>query len=168
MNGAAARVSAGGGATKPLFTPEAQSARQTWPAVLPGTDRVLYLSRPPGDSRQELRIGSAADGTSRSVLRSDSMGVFAGPHTLLFARNDVLFAQSFDADRSALVGDPVRVLPGVSVKTQNGRGGFDASGERHHRGAVRERRRRAGQALGPALSPDGTRVAFHRMGGGRR
>jgi dipeptidyl aminopeptidase/acylaminoacyl peptidase len=99
----------------------------------------------------------------------------------------VLFAQPFDADRQALVGDPVRVLPGVSFNAQNGRGGFDASAN----GAIVARPGEdlaagwnlrllsrdgqlvkpfddAGRALGPALSPDGTRVAFHRMevGGG--
>jgi eukaryotic-like serine/threonine-protein kinase len=187
VDGQLHRVRASGGATRPLFAPDAQSDRQTWPAVLPGTDRVLYLSRPRGDSRQELRIGSAAAGTSQPVLRADSMGVFAGPDTLLFLRNDVLFAQPFDADRSAIVGDPVRVLPGVSFNAQNGRGGFDASASGtivarpgddlaaawnlrllSRDGELVTSFDDASQALGPALSPDGTRVAFHRMeaGGG--
>jgi len=187
VDGQLRRVPASGGPAQPVFAPGAQSDRQTWPAVLPGTDRVLYLSRPRGDSRQELRIGSAAAGTSQSVLRADSMGVFAGPDTLLFLRNDVLFAQRFDADRSAPVGDPVRVLPGVGFNAQNGRGAFDASAN----GTIVARPGNdlgagwnlrlltrdgelvtsfddASQALGPALSPDGRRVAFHRMeaGGG--
>jgi hypothetical protein len=186
-NGQLHRVSASGGAPRPLFTPDALSDRQTWPAVLPGTDRVLYLSRPRGDSRQELRIGSAAAGTSQSVVRADSMGVFAGPHTLLLIRNDVLIAQPFDAAGQAIVGDPVRVSAGVSFNIQNGRGGFDASmngtivlrpadnisagwhlRSLSHRGELLKTFTDASQALGPALSPDGTRVAFHRMeaGGG--
>jgi Tol biopolymer transport system component len=183
------RVPASGGAARPLFPTDAGGDRQTWPAVLPGTDRVLYLSRPPGDARQkELRIGSAATGTSQSVARSDSMGVFAGRNTVLFIRNNDLFAQAFDADLLAVVGEPVRVSPGVSFNTQNGRGGFDAStnglivlrpGSGGYAGWTLRQLSRdgqlvkhfadVGQPLGPALSPDGTRVAFHRMeadGGG--
>lgn len=115
------------------------------------------------------------------------MGVFAGPRTLLFIRNEVLFAQPFDPDRLEIVGEPVRVSAGVSVNTQNGRGGFDAAangtivarpGENSstrwnlrllsRQGALLKSYEDSGQALGPALSPDGTRLAFHRMepGGG--
>jgi Tol biopolymer transport system component len=188
-NGQLHRVSVSGGAARPLFAADAGSDRQTWPAVLPGTDRVIYLSRPPGDARQkELRIGGAGTGTSQSIVRSDSMGVFAGPNTLLFIRNNDLFAQPFDADRLATVGDPVRVSAGVSFNTQNGRGGFDASAnglivlrpgssdsaawtlrQLSRDGQLVKHFADAGQPLGPALSPDGTRVAFHRMeadGGG--
>jgi eukaryotic-like serine/threonine-protein kinase len=182
------RVVVGGGAPEAIFTGDAiTSDAQWWPAVLPGTDRVLFLSRRVGFfNEQELRIGSVASRSSHPVVRSDSMGVFAGPRTLLFIRSGDLFAQPFDADRQQIAGDPVRVSPGVSFNPENGRGGFDAASTGtivlrrsdtssgwtlrmlSRNGTLVKAFDDATQPVGLMLSPDSTRLAFHRLenGGG--
>ncbi len=115
-------------------------------------------------------------------MPSDPMAIFAGRHALLFVRSGVLMAQPFAPDRLQIAGDAVRLGSDVNFSTTNGRAGFDASlngtvvlrrGAQFSTGWKLREVARTGtmvkafddvfQPLGVSMSPDGTRLAFHRL-----
>jgi len=111
------RVPSSGGSFVPVGVQDAYL-----PAPLPG-GRLLFHRRVGGtegkddgiyaaslDGRPPIRILS--QGTSPLYVPPSAPGV---PGTLLFRRGDVLWAQPFDADRLAVQGEPVTVVPQVTV-----------------------------------------------------
>jgi Tol biopolymer transport system component len=135
------------------FTPE---SRGIWVARLDGTDR-------------------------RRLVEADTAGAYASSGHLLFVRQGTLFAQGFDPSTLALGEDQFPVAGGVAVVEppllaalstsaagpvvyRTGSAGglrqvawFDRSGKQLERVGNPTSNIRS-----PALSPDGTRLAFHR------
>jgi dipeptidyl aminopeptidase/acylaminoacyl peptidase len=181
------RIAVAGGTASAILTESDDDVEQHWPSMLPDGDHFVYLAVPrvagaAGSRTFELRIGSMASRTSQRLGPSASMAVFAPPRTLLLVRDGVLWAQPFDPGRRQLAGDAVRVADTVVSNRANGRGAFDAS----RNGVIVFRNgvidfdsfnlnvvSRSGervqsftastQVLGPALAPDGKRIAFHRI-----
>jgi eukaryotic-like serine/threonine-protein kinase len=143
------------------------------PYFLPGGKHILCQM---GGAPEVSGIYAAAlDGsnTSKLLAGGNALPAFAPPNRLLFLRRGTLYGQTFDPARRSLSGDPVRIADQVS--------GYSSGGAvlAYRTGAAASNAQltwfdRAGKALGTAgpadanaqsveLSPDGTRVAVHRV-----
>ena len=184
--GGLSRVDAGGGEPKPLTSLDQTKGEvvHRLPVFLPDGQHFLYLAQP----GNEVFYGSL-DGTApRRLLAADGRAVYSPPGFLLYARDAALFAQPFDAARGQLSGDPMRVTNSVRATPLSGRAAYSVSdngvlvfraGDARNNVQIRWADR-SGKRLdtvleeadyrGIALSPDGTRIAFHRhedpVGGG--
>jgi eukaryotic-like serine/threonine-protein kinase len=178
------RVSAAGGQPRALTTLDAsrKEISHRWPEFLPDGRRFLFLVRP----GTEVRVGSLDSSETKTVLNADSKVLYTPPGHLVFVRQGVLMAQSFDAARAQPVGDPFPIAEQVLFNSTNGRAAFSVSenGVLAYRSGLRgashmawvDRSGRWLQSFGePAdyqdlsLSPDDTRVVVHRhefQGGG--
>jgi Tol biopolymer transport system component len=130
-----------------------------------------------------IYVGDLSGAAPRRLLPADGSAVYASGH-LLFVRGGTLFAQSFDADRVTLTGSPVAVADEIITSTTpSGRSALSASeaiGAVAYRSDPRVPRRqftwvnRSGvpvsyvgeidtaNALNPAMSRDGRRIAYSR------
>jgi eukaryotic-like serine/threonine-protein kinase len=90
------------------------------PFFLPGGRRFLYQTAPDNG----IWVGSLDGAPPTRLLTADSKAQYAAPGWLLFVRQNTLFAQRFDADRLALVGDPRPLAEDVRTNENNGRSAF--------------------------------------------
>ena len=170
------RVSATGGEPMAVTELGANEVSHDYPDFLPDGRHFLFMART--GSAEGFRVYVASlDSKERRVLPGIAAGARYSPTGhVLFARDGTLMAQSFDASRQELSGEPFPVAEGVpgpvapfSVSTNGSlaylRGGiasdsqlawFDRSGKQL---AVIGS---SGQYTGPELSPDGKYVAFAR------
>jgi len=176
------KVSAAGGVPSPLTTLDGSRGEiaQGYPWFLPDGRHFLYTSfRAASTTELWLCVGSLDSNQTNCLQKTDSPAVYTPPGDLLYLRGPTLMAQPFDARSLAITGDAVPVADGVQPflisaitvlaysASENGilayiPGGvpdqfdlqwFDRSGK--HLGTLGQP---AGYT-GPALSPDGTRVA---------
>jgi eukaryotic-like serine/threonine-protein kinase len=131
-------------------------------------------------SKSSIYAGLLDSKERKRILMASSMPVYAEPGYLLFHREGTLFAQTFDAKRLELAGEPIRVADEVAYNP-DGRAAFAASqngilvyrtGSSSGTDLQLEWVDRTGKSIGtiasPApylgldLSPDGKRVAIHR------
>jgi serine/threonine-protein kinase len=138
-SGGLQRVSADGGAPRPLTRPResAGEIRHAWPAVVPGTRIVVFtidtsLPDPSSGAPGALaalsldavdRNGEAS--SWRTLLAGASIARAAASDALVFARDTDLHAVSFDAARLAISGTPRAIASGLS--TARGRAQFALS-----------------------------------------
>lgn len=161
------------------------------PSVLPDGRHFLFLATP----SNVVYLGDLKTGNATRLFAADSKAVYASPGYVLFIRQQTLFAQPFDARTLAPGGDPIPVVDNVAADTplggfsvsdvgvliyRNSAGGsggqsdaallwLDRSGNQgggptgvmlSGPGGIT-----TGRYVGIDLSPDGTRVAFHRHEG---
>jgi len=124
-SGVIQRVLAAGGQAAPITTLD-QSKQETehvGPEFLPDGRRFLFLavSSQPGSSA--IYVGSLDSNTRTRLFTSESVAHYAAPGYLLFNRGDTVFAQTFDADKLALTGEPIRVASGVPLRLSPGNNG---------------------------------------------
>jgi Tol biopolymer transport system component len=175
-------VSAAGGTARPITRLDRAlgDTYHQWPQFLPGGRRFLYLVRASDRDRTGVYVGSLEGDERRQLLQSPLPAIFAPPDGLLFARDQTLMGQRFDASTVSLTGDPVRIGENVSRTVANGRLAVSASAaglvafrtgaSRSHSSTEltlvdrtgRELRRLtdAGEYIHIALSPDGRTMAF--------
>ncbi len=179
------RVSAAGGPPTPVFTLD-ESRKETsqyWPSFLPDGRHFLYQSWN-GRSEDSAICGASLDGTKRKLLlKNDSNTAYAPPGYLLFARETVVMAQSFDATSLQLSGEPFPVAEQVTYSGQYSYSNFSVSpnGVMVFWGGIVTTQQlrwfdRAGKQLGVVgppgdyndivLSPDEKRAAVQRLEGG--
>lgn len=165
------QIPASGGDAKPAMD---SATQQYAPSFHP--DGRSFLFTDPGGG---LYIG-ALDSKEGQRLTDGSSGVFIAPNRVLYVRGSTLLAQSFDSGKQALSGEPTPIADPVSVNftnvsafsvSQNGvlayRRAVPPSPnvltwyDRHGKqlATVGER----GLYSGPALSPDGKRLAIARV-----
>ncbi len=152
-----------------------------WPQFLPDGRRFLFFV---GFGRLDTRgtyLGMLDDVLSTKVVETESAAVFAPRAALLFVRQGVLLAQSFDPVRGMVSGVPTPVAQSVDADDGVARGAFatSATGVLALRAAAKQRRQlvwfdRTGDVqatvgvpdenglTNPDLAPDGRRVAVHR------
>jgi len=162
------------------------------PSFLPDGRHFVYLRVSSRPENQGIYVGSLdakpEQQSSSRLLPAESGAVYApSPDSkagyLLFVRQGTLMAQPFDPDRLELAGDAVLVAEHVAVFNSAVGGFFSASatgalayrtGASAEGGNMRltwfDRQGKVLDAAGdpglynsPALSPDGTRVAFNRI-----
>jgi serine/threonine protein kinase/Tol biopolymer transport system component len=177
------RVPATGGQRTAVTRLEIGQNDHRAPFMLPGGEHFIYYAR--GEPQVRGVHVARLDGTeAKRLLDADAAAVYTPSGYLLFARQGELLAQSFDATRLALEGEPFRVAdsvsvnPGLSLASLSasasgpiayGTDGirrqfawFDRSGRRLETVGTPDQRSMAN----PSLSPDGKRLTFSRVVGG--
>jgi hypothetical protein len=176
------RLHASGGAVQPGPSPDRAKKEDgyRWPRFLPGAKAALFSVQPESgrESQRTIEALDLASGQRRTVVRGGSYPVYAGGF-VFFGRAGQVFAVPFDAQRLETRGEPQAVVDDVRMDPKNtGVVYFDVSAAGtavYVPGFARPRERslvyvdRSGRAtpvapakrpyFGPALSPDGRRVA---------
>ena len=120
------KVPAAGGTAVPLTTLDASrnEHEHELPSFLPDEKHFLYLRVSPDAAQAGIYAGSLDDApdhqsTKRILATGYGVGYVApngaNPGRLLFYRDGVLLAQTFDADKLELVGSPSPVADGINV-----------------------------------------------------
>jgi Tol biopolymer transport system component len=174
------RVAADGGASTELAV-----GLGRFPQFLPDGQHFIF-SRTYGSADTETRglyIGSLTDSTPKLAIElADSTPVLTGSNHVLFVREGTLFAQRLDVATLAVIGNASPIAAGLNVNPPLWLAPIAASrsGPILYRtgsaGGVREfvwfdragrELSRVGQPLpgllSPSLSPDGQRLAIHRI-----
>jgi eukaryotic-like serine/threonine-protein kinase len=111
------RANISGGPVSPLTHLEtAQHTSHRWPFFLPDGKHFIYLAINHDASKQanDMLYYASLDGReNRPLFRSQTNAVYADGY-LLFARNDQLMGQPFDAAHGNLSGEPRIVAKGVA------------------------------------------------------
>jgi eukaryotic-like serine/threonine-protein kinase len=184
LNSGLRRVSAAGGeATVVLPLDEAtKEVEEDNPLFLPDGHHFLYYSYKGSRSAAEICVGSL-DGSRKVVLRNDSNTAYVAPGYLLFARDNTVMAQTFDASKLEVTGEPFPVIENVAFSSNTSYSHFSVSetgtlvfwkGNDLGRQLIWvDRSGKQIAAVGPPgtyndvmLSPDGTRAAMQRIDGG--
>ena len=171
------RVQASPGAEPVVALRRPDGARGTstfWPSFLPDGRTFLYYGLNVG-APSEIRIGSLESSETHAVLQAASRAVYAEPGYLLFARESILMAQSFDLRTKRATGDPIAIAEDLLYFRDLGQSDFSVakSGVLGYQAGDASTRlvwyRRDGTELDqvgdaahfafPRLSPDGEKVA---------
>jgi serine/threonine protein kinase/Tol biopolymer transport system component len=177
--GPISRISAAGG--KPAVLTHVETDAQTdhrSPQFLPDGRHFLYYARGTPEGRG-VYVGQL-DGThSQRLLDADAAAVYASTGHILFVRQGALYAERFDLDRLALVGDSFQVAQQVIVSAGISIAALSASqagpiiycaGPIAGQLVWTDRSGKVGESIGdaggvylsPSLSPDERRVAVAR------
>src|SRR5262249_35950367 len=119
--GAIHRVSAAGGMSTPIRTPDKSKNESAyrWPEFLPGGKNFVYASVSPETQRLDIRTASLDSSNDRSLFTANSRVQYAQSGHLLFVNNDAtLMAQPFDARGMALQGDAFPVAERIARDDQ--------------------------------------------------
>jgi len=187
LRGGLYKVSARGGTPSLVTTTAAGEVSHMWPQFLPDGNHFLYFASSSNFGDLAIYVGSLDSSDRKLIFKGmPTMAVYAHPDHLLFVRDGALMVQGFDTKRLELTGDAVRLVDNLSMSAYNynaggfGVGAFAASetGVIVYRSAVRGAPDRFlwvgrdGKEIGPvlppgyyrdpALSPDGTRLAYAR------
>ena len=178
------RVSAAGG-TATVVLPlgaEHKELDHEFPFFLPDGRHFLYYSWKGNRGAIEIFVGSL-DGSRKMVFRNDSNVTYVAPGYLLFARENTLMAQLFDASKLELTGDPFPVMEHVAFTasgsyshfsvSENGTLVFWKGTDVGRQLAWFDRSGKQIATVGPPgtyndimLSPDGARAAIQKIDGG--
>jgi len=116
------RVHADGGATTALAKPPSQDWAHYWPSFLPDGRRFLFTAklwtRTAEASEQGVYLGSLDSPTIERLLPDLSSAVYAPPGYLVFVRDGILTAASFDLAAGRVTGPPVAIGGAVATDAQ--------------------------------------------------
>ena len=133
------------------FDPPQEPVWHYWPQFLPDGRRFLFLQRSVKPEHQGLYVGSLDSPLITRVVAANVRGLFASGH-LLFMRDGLLFAQTFDLQTLRMTGEPARIADGVGFyESAFGYAAIDASAN----GVI---------AFGPALRATKVIQTFDRNG----
>ena len=152
----------------------------SWPYFLPDGRHFLFLARSSQTDKSAIFVGSLDSKETKFLLNADSSMAYAPPGYLLFARQQTVMAQGFDAEKLQLTGEAVPVAERIGRYLATALALFSVSetGVLVYRSQSREDSQlvwfdRAGKQLetvGPSgsfgvirLSPDEKRVALQRV-----
>jgi Tol biopolymer transport system component len=176
-------VSAAGGAVRTVMKADARRGEVVfgWPRFLPDGRHFIYFSSNRFPDSTGIYVASLGSSEKKFILRNDLQAWYAPPGYLVFARDETIMAQPFDARRLELSGQAMPVAEGVWSIRGAARASFSVSDngvlayvnatlwnaeldwfDRTGRplGSVGPAVRREG--LTPQISPDGRRVAVAR------
>lgn len=123
------RVSAAGGSpTQVLKLDESRKeVVQAFPKFLPDGRHFLYTSWNGRGDETTIFVASLDGGERKPLVTIDSNADYAAPGYLLFSRNTTLMAQSFDAAKLQLSGEPFPVVEQVAYSVASGYSNFSVS-----------------------------------------
>jgi serine/threonine-protein kinase len=124
------RVSASGGPTTSLTTPDAAAGElgHRWPEVLPGSDAVVFTVWTAGGFPEaSVVVRSLATGLQRTLANGATYARHTPGGHLVFGRKGALAVALLDRERLELVSPPVAVLDGVSMDWFSGAAQFSLS-----------------------------------------
>ena len=171
-----ARISAEGGQPQVVVQRGPGELFLRFPSFLPDGRRFLYLVRQ-ADGPSRIYVGSLDAGAPPTLVHEgQSRAVLARTGHLLFVRDGVLLAQRFDDRALRLVGEPRPIATRVANNPATGHAGFSVAERgplvyleagqmrtelisKDRQGRTTERLTDVGRYLGPALDPEGRRVA---------
>ena len=90
-----------------------QELTHRWPEFLPDGKHFLFFSR---GSQNAIYVGLLGSNQRKLILKNDSNAIYVPPGYLLFAKNGVLMAQSFDANRMELSGTALPIADDVPTQ----------------------------------------------------
>jgi Tol biopolymer transport system component len=172
--GPLSKVPANGGTPTPVTSlKKPVDLNHSWPQFLPDGDHFLYFTLGDVGANNSINVGSLDSKSAKLVMKgAGDPAVYAQSGQLLFFRDGKLLAQPFDAKNFELTGSPVslgeRAITPVSV-SENGTVIYRNTSMVPDRflwvdwdgreiGPVL----RPGYYADPALSPDGSKLAFAR------
>jgi Tol biopolymer transport system component len=112
------RVSAFGGAARPLTTPDGErEVSHRWPHVLPDGRSALFsaLSASCREDERTIAVVSLETGRTRALVRGGSYPRYAPSGHLVYARAGSLMAVRFDSGSLSIHGPPVPALEDVRM-----------------------------------------------------
>ena len=169
-----------GGEPQPVTDPASGGEDPRNPRFLPDGRHFLY-SVGVGESAQGVFAGSLDSKEVKRLLADGASADYAPPGWLLFERNGALVAQSFDAEHLELKGEAFPLTLSTTMSLAGARFSVSENGVliwqgdllRDYRLVWFDREGKQGDAIGapikvltgqsPCLSPDGKRVAIHRI-----
>jgi eukaryotic-like serine/threonine-protein kinase len=124
-----AAVPAAGGTVTPVVTadPAKEQGALLWPRFLPDGRHFIYVAQSRRPEYRGIYVGSLDSKDSRLVLNNDLRAWYAPPGYLVFARDETLMAQPFDAARLELSGEPRAIAEGVWFAQSASQASFSVS-----------------------------------------
>ena len=116
-------MNAAGGSVTSATAPAVASTGHRHPHYLPGGRQFLFFAGGPNAVRG-VYLGSLDSLDATRLLVSDTQGAYVSPGWLLFVRDGVLLARSFDLPRRTLSGEPLTVADSLAVEPITGSGAF--------------------------------------------
>jgi Tol biopolymer transport system component/predicted Ser/Thr protein kinase len=175
------RVSAGGGKTDTLTTPDRARGELAhwWPQILPDGEHVLFTNFSTPIERARIEVLSLKSGSRKVLIEGGTFGRYLPTGHLIYARGGNLLAVPFDIRRLAVTGAAVPVLEGVGMNNSDGWAAFAISENGslayvpasilnpetrllwvERSGAEQPVLDKPGHYAAPRLSPDGRRIAL--------
>jgi serine/threonine protein kinase/dipeptidyl aminopeptidase/acylaminoacyl peptidase len=173
------RVDAAGGTHDTLTSLGPKETGHRWPDFLPDGNHFLFFAHGTTTADSGVYLGALDSKDRTLLLRNDSNAIYAAPGYILFVRDNTLMAQRFNLRSLALEGEAKPVIDHVAVNTDTWRSivTASASGELlYQHGAAGggsqlvwyDASGKPGELVlpetadysGPALSPDGSKLAF--------
>jgi Tol biopolymer transport system component len=129
------RVLATGGTPTRISTPDPSRGETTnrWPTFLPDGRHFLYFGGDVAGSvaasaeKNAIFVGALDSNEKTFVTKATGNVSYVAPGYLLYYRDKTLFAQSFDADKLKLSGDPIPLLTDVAYTPRISHTAFSAS-----------------------------------------
>jgi len=127
-------VRAAGGSPRRLAVPGLKNGEFFQPQFLPGGNEILFAWVADGDEQASLYLAHIEDGkvseAPRFLRKNPTAGQFspAGGGMLLYAQDDVLYAQKIDLQAGQLIGEPRRIIDPVFTRTSSRQAQFSVSG----------------------------------------
>jgi len=179
MGGALYRVSAGGGETEVLLTPDLDKGESYWfPQILPGGKAVLFLVWDGGEGHQ-IAVVLLETGEKKILIEGGSQPYYVSTGHLVYYRpfTGTLMAVPFELEGLEVMGEAVPVQEGIRTNTIGWADwAFSSNGTLVYVPSVSDPEHtlvwvdRKGQEerltaklpspVGPRLSPDGARLAI--------
>ena len=174
------RISAAGGEPTQVMKPdpEQHEAYRFWPFFLPDGRHFLFVAGKRERRETAVYVGSIDTTETRELMKIDSRVVYAPPGYLLYVREGVLLARSFDAKSLSLSGDEITIAERVGNFSSTGNAYFSVSANGEVLSYLSGERKsqliwldRAGTQIAtvgepanywlPRLSPDGNKLAVN-------
>jgi serine/threonine-protein kinase len=117
-----------GGSPQPLTKLENAELTQRWPQILPGRKAVVFSASSSQVNWEEAHVEalSLKAGQRKTVVRGGFYGRYLPSGHLVYLRGGTLYGMTFDIDRLEPAGPPAALLEGIAVSNFGG-GQFDFS-----------------------------------------
>ena len=122
------RVPAEGGKPAVMSRLTESETGHYWPQFLPDGRHYLYTAWSGQAANRSIMAGTIDSPDQKTkVLPAGSNAGYADPGYLVFHREEAVYAQSFDAGKLTISGEPVRVANEITYDNGTGRGDFSVS-----------------------------------------